>query len=53
MLYTVKIANKGVIRNILDTNDLGKAIQCELDAAKIYGKQNVWVCDNMQEIMVG
>lgn len=53
MLYTVKIVSKGSIKNILNTNDLDKAIQCELDAAEIYGKENVWVCNNVQEIMVG
>lgn len=53
MLYTVNIVSEGIIKTILDTNDLDKAIQCELDAAEIYGKENVWVCDNVQEIMVG
>ena len=53
MLYTVKIVSKGIIKNILDTNDHSKAIQCELDAAEIYGKENVWICDNIQEIRVG
>ena len=53
MLYTVKIVSKGSIKNILTTNDHDKAVQCELDAAEIYGKENVWVCDNVQEIMVG
>ena len=52
-MYTVKIASEGIIRTILDTDDLDKAIQCELDAGEIYGKENVWVCDNVQEIMVG
>lgn len=53
MLYTVKIVSEGIIRTILDTNDLDKAIQYELHAAELYGKENVWVCDNIQEIMVG
>ena len=52
-MYTVKIVSEGIIRTILDTNNLDKAIQCELDACEIYGKENVWVCDNVPEIMVG
>jgi hypothetical protein len=53
MLYTVKIVDEGVITNDLHTNDYAEALQHESYAAKVYGKDNVWICDNIQEVMVG
>lgn len=53
MLYTVKINNEGVITNDLHTNDYFEALHHESDAIITYGKDNVWICDNVQEIMVG
>ena len=53
MLYTVKIVDEGVITNDLHTNDYVEALQHESYAANVYGKDNVWMCDNIQEVMVG
>jgi len=53
MLYTVKIVDEGVIENDLHTDNYDEAIQHESYAANVYGKDNVWICDNIQEIMCG
>lgn len=52
-LYTIKLAIKADIINIFSTNSLSEAIQYETDAQDNYGKENVWICDNVKEIMVG
>ena len=53
MRYTVKIVDEGVITNDLNTESYVEACQHESYAANVYGKENVWICDNLQEIMVG
>jgi len=53
MLYTVKIVNEGVITNDLHTDSYVEACQHESYAANVYGKDNVWICDNLMEIFVG
>ena len=34
-------------------NEMSEAIHFEDIAIKHWGKDNVWICDNLQEIMVG
>ena len=53
MLYTVKLFKWGEIRNAIHTNDYSKANKIEQYLKPIYGKDNVWICDNIQEIAVG
>lgn len=51
--FTVKINREGIIVNKLDTDNYSEALRCEEDMVKQYGKDNVWICDNLQEILVG
>lgn len=54
MLYIIKIVTKN--NNILtaySTNNMDLAIQKEFELIKIYGRQNVWIVDIMQEILAG
>lgn len=53
MQYTVKLFKWGEIRNVTHTDDISKANQIEQYLKPIYGKDNVWICDNLQEVMVG
>lgn len=53
MLYTVKVLKWDSIQNIHHTNDLTEANELVQYQAKQWGKDRVWVCDNLQEIMVG
>jgi len=53
MLYTVKIVDEGVITNDFHTDSYVEACQHESYAANVYGKDNVWICDNLMEIFVG
>jgi len=53
MLYTVKIVDEGVITNDLHTDSYVEACQHESYAGNVYGKDNVWICDNLMEIFVG
>ena len=53
MRYTVKIVDEGVITNDLITESYVEAVQHESYAAKVYGKENVWIEDSIQEILVG
>jgi|TARA_B110000503_G_scaffold125087_1_gene192311 hypothetical protein len=54
MLYIIKLVTKN--NNILtaySTNNMDLAIQKEFELRKIYGRENVWLVDTMQEISVG
>lgn len=53
--FTLKGVDKetGLISNLMSTNDENQAMAFENKAIAIWGKENVWICDNIQEIMVG
>ena len=51
--YTLKFLNGDNIENIWSGNEMSEALKREDMAAKQYGRDNVWVCDNMQELTVG
>lgn len=53
MRYTVKLFKWDVIRNVINTDDISRANEIEQYLKPIYGKDNVWICDNIQEVMVG
>ena len=53
MRYTVRYVENGVIYSDAPTNDLSRAIERELVLRKKYGIDQVWIVDNIQEIMVG
>lgn len=53
MRYTVKLYKWDDVRNVINTDDYSRAHNIELYLKDIYGKENVWVCDNVQEVMVG
>ena len=54
MLYIIKLVTKNNnILNVYSTNNIDQAIQKEFELIKIYGKENVWLVDIMQEISVG
>jgi len=52
MRYTVKVYANG-ISNVATTDDISEAISVENYYANQYGRENVWICDSLQEIMVG
>ena len=55
--YTLKVVrsegNWVTNSSIWSGDDRGEALKRENMAAKQYGKDNVWVCDNIDEITVG
>jgi hypothetical protein len=51
--YTLKVDNGDGIENIWSGNDINEAHHYESIGIKHWGKDNVWICDNLQEIMVG
>ena len=54
MLYTLKVhVEHGHIENIWSGNDINEAHHYESIGIKHWGKDNVWICDNVQEVMVG
>ena len=53
MRYTLKVSYGDGIMNIWAGNDMSEAIRLEGIAIKQWGKDNVWICDNLQEILVG
>ena len=54
MLYTLKVhVEHGHTENIWSGNDINDAHHYESIAIKHWGKDNVWICDNIQEIAVG
>ena len=52
MRYTVKLyANE--ISNVAYTDDISEAISVENYYANQYGRENVWISDSIQELLVG
>ena len=53
--YTLKVSNNnsGQIENIWSGDDINDAHRYETKTIEYWGKDNVWICDNLQEIMVG
>ena len=51
--YTLKVDNGDGIENIWSGDEMRDAIHYEDLAVKHWGKENVWICDNMDEISVG
>ena len=51
--YTLKVDNGVGIENIWSGNKMSDAILVEGVAIKHWGKDIVWLCDNMDEIAVG
>jgi len=52
-MYIVKLYKWGEVRNVLRTSDRDKAVETETYLADIYGKDNVWICNLVDEMMVG
>ena len=54
MRYTLRVnGGNNKIENIWSGNEMSEAIRLEDISIKHWGKDNVWICDNLQEIMVG
>ena len=53
MRYTVKLYKNKEILNYLDTNDEGLAHTTEFKLREKYGRENVWLCDAVVEMLVG
>lgn len=53
MRYTLKVSYGDGIMNIWAGNDMSEAIRLEGIAIKQWGKDNVWIADAIQEILVG
>ena len=54
MRYTLRVnGGNGQIENIWSGNEMSEAIHFEAIAIKHWGKDNVWICDNLQEVLVG
>ena len=53
--YTLKVVHGegNWVTNLWSGDDMGEALKREGRAIKQYGKDNVWLCDNMDEIAVG
>ena len=52
-LYTLKVDNGDNIENIWSGNDINDAHHYENIAIKHWGRDAVWICNNMDEIAVG
>ena len=53
MRYLVRYWNGNEIINDLLTNNLPKAIEKQRELWEHYGVHNVWLVDNIQELLVG
>ncbi|MDB4378327.1 hypothetical protein N9Z41_01015 [bacterium] len=51
--YTLKVDNGNVFENIWSGDEMSDALHYEAIAIKHWGRDAVWICDNLQEIMVG
>tara|TARA_B110000037_G_scaffold189553_1_gene221860 strand:- start:425 stop:589 length:165 start_codon:yes stop_codon:yes gene_type:complete len=51
--YTLKVDNGDGIENIWSGDDMSKAMHYEAIAQKHWGSDAVWVCDNLNELIVG
>ena len=52
-MYTLKVDNEDGIENIWSGNEMSDAIHYEAIAIKHWGREAVWICNNMDEIAVG
>ena len=52
-MYTLKIDNGDSIENIWSGNDPSDAIHYYDIAVKHWGREAVWICNNMDELTVG
>lgn len=51
--YTLRVhVSNGQIENIWSGNEMSESIRLEAIAIKHWGKDNVWICDNLMEILV-
>ena len=54
MRYTLRVnGGNGQIENIWSGNEMSEAIRLEAIAIKHWGRDNVWICDAVTEILVG
>jgi hypothetical protein len=54
MRYLLRVnCGNGQIENIWSGSEMSEAIHFEAIAIKHWGKDNVWICDNLQEVSVG
>ncbi len=51
--YTLKVDNGDNMENIWSGDEYKDALHYEAIAIKHWGKDVVWICDNMDEIAVG
>lgn len=51
--YVVKVSEGKRVSDAFITNDLSLAVSKERELKKTYGKDNVWIVDSLQEILVG
>ena len=52
--YTLKVeVDHGHTENIWSGNEMSEAIHFESIGIKHWGREAVWICDNLQEVMVG
>ena len=51
--YTLKVDTGDGVENIWSGNDINEAHRYENIGIKHWGRDNVWVCDNHQELMCG
>ena len=53
--YTLKVSNdnSGQIENIWTGDDINDVLHYKKNAVAYWGRENVWIWDNLQEIMVG
>ena len=52
MRYTVKLFTDRIV-NVMASDDLSEVVVTEHYYRNLYGKDKVWICDNIQEILVG
>tara|TARA_R110000822_G_scaffold4093_3_gene17500 strand:+ start:1238 stop:1405 length:168 start_codon:yes stop_codon:yes gene_type:complete len=52
--FTLRVnCGNGQVENIWSGNEMSEARRLEAIAIKHWGKVDVWICDNLQEILVG
>ena len=52
--YTLKVeVDHGHTENIWSGNDINEAHHYESIGIKHWGREAVWICDNLQEVMCG
>ena len=53
MRYVVKYSDGKQIHKAYATNHLPDAITKQCELMEVYGEDNVWIADSVQEILVG